>query len=82
MVIRCTSCGRVNSVPDNAPISSLRCRACGAYLRRRRPTSGETSAAVGLVGGALLGAAIGGPVGAVIGGILGGLIGKDAKGLG
>ncbi len=44
--------------------------------------SGETSAAVGLIGGAALGAAIGGPVGAIVGAVIGVIVGKEAKGVG
>jgi len=43
--------------------------------------NGETSQAVGLIGGAVLGAAIAGPAGAVIGGLIGAILGKEGKGL-
>lgn len=44
-------------------------------------STGDTSQAVGLIGGAALGAAIGGPVGAIVGGLLGAILGKESKGL-
>lgn len=44
-------------------------------------STGDTSQAVGLIGGAALGAAIGGPVGAIVGGVLGAILGKESKGL-
>lgn len=44
-------------------------------------STGDTSQAVGLIGGAALGAAIGGPVGAIVGGVIGAILGKESKGL-
>lgn len=58
------------------------CYSCKAPLPDTPVGDGETSAVVGMIGGAALGASIGGPVGAIIGGILGGLIGKESKGVG
>jgi outer membrane lipoprotein SlyB len=60
----------------------FRCYNCGAFLPKTPAPSGDTSEAVGLIGGAALGAAIGGPVGAVIGAIIGAVLGRDAKGAG
>jgi len=83
MKVICANCGERNEVPDGRRAHEFLCGACEKPLSPS-PTQkpGDTSAAVGLIGGALLGAAIGGPVGAVIGGIIGGVLGKDAKGLG
>lgn len=77
----CPHCGANNRVP-NSPALTFACWQCSGEFRLSAPSTGETSAAVGLIGGAALGAAIFGPVGAVIGGILGAVIGKESKGLG
>ena len=52
------------------------------FYKKGESEPGDTSGAVGLIGGALLGAAIGGPPGAIVGGILGALLGKNEKGVG
>lgn len=84
MNVRCTNCGAVNSV--GAPIEGrqYRCGNCGAFLPAVPPEgqAGDTSAAVGLLGGAALGAAVAGPPGAIIGAIVGAILGKNAKGVG
>lgn len=82
MDIRCTNCQTVNRVPDAVGIQ-YKCGHCGAFLPKNpQQSNGDTSQAVGLIGGAALGAAIGGPVGAVIGGVLGAILGKESKGIG
>nr|VFK39762.1 MAG: hypothetical protein BECKTC1821E_GA0114239_100541 [Candidatus Kentron sp. TC] len=78
----CRHCGALNDVPDGEPPARYPCASCSQPLSRVPNTSGDTSAAVGMIGGAALGAAIGGPGGAIIGGIIGGFIGKEAKGVG
>ncbi|MBI4833405.1 MAG: hypothetical protein HY811_01110 [Planctomycetes bacterium] len=79
MNIQCPKCGRQNEIPDNCKASSYACYNCRKPLGS--PKSGENSAAVGLIGGALLGASIGGPIGAIVGGIFGAILGSEAKGL-
>lgn len=81
MDIRCTNCHSINRVPD-APRAQYKCGKCGAFLQKSSAPNGDTSQAVGLIGGAALGAAVGGPVGAVVGGIFGAILGKESKGLG
>lgn len=68
--------GAVNTIQGQTTISPK------AIVVRGVNQAGETSQAVGLIGGAALGAAIGGPVGAVVGGVLGAILGKEGKGLG
>lgn len=80
MTAKCTACGTLNTVPSATV--QYRCYNCHAFLPKPTPPPGDTSAAVGVIGGAMLGAAIGGPVGALVGGIIGGIVGKDSKGLG
>jgi len=84
MNVRCANCGTVNSVGARQPGTRYRCASCRAFLPSPPPKEegGETSAAVGLLGGAALGAALGGPPGAVIGAIVGAILGKSAKGVG
>lgn len=82
MVVKCSKCESPWEVPPGSPEGKYRCSKCGTSLPATPASSGETSTAVGALGGAALGAAIAGPVGAVIGGIVGGLIGSQAKGLG
>ncbi|MBT8421229.1 MAG: hypothetical protein KJO08_10270 [Gammaproteobacteria bacterium] len=81
---QCANCGVINKIPDDASLPESSCWSCSQPLNNaRKPEgTGETSAAVGLIGGATLGASIGGPVGAIVGGILGALIGKEARGVG
>lgn len=81
--IRCSHCSRINRLPSEFRSGPVICGYCGQEFSvvAESPT-GDTSAAVGLIGGAALGAAIGGPVGAVVGGLLGALIGKETKGVG
>ena len=81
MNLQCRNCARVNSIPPNAGNVQFRCYDCGAVLSQNAPPSGDTSEAVGLIGGAVLGAAVGGPVGAVIGAIIGVVLGREAKGV-
>ena len=80
--VRCANCGLDNAVPDKSVGVQYRCYNCGAFLPVAPQPTGETSAAVGLIGGAALGAAIGGPPGALIGAILGAIVGGQAKGVG
>ena len=79
---KCTNCDAVNELQDNQDPTQYVCYSCNAPLPQKSDNDGDTSAVVGLIGGAALGASIGGPVGAIIGGILGGLIGKESKGVG
>lgn len=79
MKVRCSNCGRENEIPTGSKTSDYSCHYCKKPLAPSK--GGETSTAVGLVGGALLGAAIAGPIGAIIGGIFGAIIGNEAKGL-
>jgi hypothetical protein len=81
--VRCSNCGQVNSVPDRPGNASYHCHNCGALLPKSPlPPRGETSEAVGLIGGAALGAAVAGPIGAIVGAIIGAVIGREAKGVG
>jgi len=80
--VRCSNCGTENAVPDKPTGLRYQCFRCGAFLPQPTPPTGETSAAVGLIGGAALGAAIAGPPGALIGAILGAIIGGQSKGVG
>ena len=82
MRIECTECGSINTVPSEAENKRFRCFNCDSLLPQHPKDEGETSAAVGLIGGAALGAAVGGPFGAVVGAIIGAILGKEAKGLG
>ena len=82
MNVKCTNCGAVNQLPDRPTGGGYRCGNCGAFLPRNPEPPGDTSAAVGLIGGAALGAAIGGPPGALIGAIIGAILGREAKGVG
>lgn len=82
MQVVCTKCEAQNEVPSDDSNRSYQCYNCGAFLPKPQDAPGETSAAVGMIGGAALGAAIGGPPGALIGAILGAIIGKEAKGVG
>lgn len=82
MNIQCSNCGASNGVPAQTQGHRYRCHSCGAFLPTPPSPSGDTSQAVGLIGGAAFGAAVGGPVGAVIGGVIGAILGKEGKGLG
>lgn len=82
MNISCPNCKHINAVPDSAQNIQYRCYSCGAFLPKPTDQPGDTSAAVGLIGGAALGAAIAGPVGAIIGAVVGAVIGHEAKGVG
>lgn len=82
MNIQCSKCDRPSAVPDGAGNATFRCYYCGAFLPKPAPPSGDTSAAVGLIGGAALGAAVGGPIGAIVGAVIGAVIGREAKGVG
>lgn len=82
MNIRCPNCGSQNSLPTNPGDTQYRCYQCGAFLPKAPPPSGDTSEAVGLIGGAALGAALGGPIGAIIGAVIGAVVGREAKGVG
>nr|VFK39517.1 MAG: hypothetical protein BECKSD772F_GA0070984_10426 [Candidatus Kentron sp. SD]VFK44681.1 MAG: hypothetical protein BECKSD772E_GA0070983_10427 [Candidatus Kentron sp. SD]VFK79420.1 MAG: hypothetical protein BECKSD772D_GA0070982_10496 [Candidatus Kentron sp. SD] len=79
----CRHCGALNDIPDGGPASGYPCLSCSQPLSSTpKKPEGDTSAAVGMIGGATLGAAIGGSAGAIIGGIVGGIIGYNAKGVG
>ncbi len=82
MKYKCRNCNELNDIPEGDSCSNYVCGNCQQPLHNAQEASGDTSAAVGLIGGAALGASIGGPVGAIIGGIIGGLLGKDSKGVG
>jgi hypothetical protein len=82
MQIECSSCRRSNEVGNAESGTRYRCAHCGAFLPTPQAEEGETSAAVGMLGGAALGAALGGPIGAIFGGIVGAVLGKSAKGVG
>ena len=80
---KCTKCGAINNAPQKwEKGTQYVCHSCNSELEPLKQGSGETSAAVGLIGGAALGASIGGPAGAIIGGVVGAVLGKNAKGLG
>lgn len=78
----CRQCGALNDIPDGDTTSMHRCASCSRPLSSAPKATGDTSAAVGMIGGATLGAAMGGPTGAILGGIVGGIIGYNAKGVG
>jgi ribosomal protein S27E len=80
MDVQCINCGQVNRIQD-LPQHKHHCGKCGTVLPTPQP-SGDSSQAVGLIGGAALGAAIGGPAGAIVGGLLGAILGKQSKGVG
>jgi|GEM_PF-2975504 len=82
MKYKCAHCGVLNNIPRTESRANLLCTSCSKTLLNATEASGETSAAVGMIGGAALGASLGGPVGAIIGGILGGILGKESKGVG
>jgi ribosomal protein S27E len=82
MRLKCGNCGTLNEVPENTAQKQVRCGKCGAFLPKGTQPLGDTSEAVGLIGGAALGAAIAGPVGAIVGAIVGALVGREAKGVG
>ena len=80
---KCTKCGTINNAPDNSAVGdSYFCHQCGSQLPPTPHKSGDNSAFVGLIGGAMLGASIGGPAGAIVGGVLGAVVGKNSKGVG
>ncbi|KPL99274.1 hypothetical protein [Vibrio splendidus] len=82
MKYKCRHCGQVSEIPsDNSP-ANYRCGDCNHSFEDAEKVTGETSAAVGLIGGAALGASIGGPFGAIVGGVLGAILGKESKGVG
>ncbi len=82
MNVRCSNCGQSNSVPDQPGAAAYYCYNCRALLPAAALPSNDTSAAVGLIGGAAFGAALGGPIGAIIGAVIGNIIGREAKGVG
>ena len=82
MTIACSNCHRVNELPDPPGNIQYSCFYCRALLPTPPAASGETSTAVGLIGGAALGAALGGPPGAIIGAVIGAILGGQAKGVG
>jgi DNA-directed RNA polymerase subunit RPC12/RpoP len=82
MKYKCSNCGTINEVAAGKDSTRFVCYSCKTPLPSKPESEGETSAVVGLIGGAALGASIAGPVGAIIGGILGGIIGKESKGVG
>jgi len=76
----CRYCGALNDIPDGDAPSRHPCAKSPSHVPK---ASGDTSVAVGMIGGASLGGAIGGgPVGAILGGIIGGMIGYKARGVG
>jgi hypothetical protein len=80
--VRCRNCKSewlVVPRPDGRPHN---CPKCGAFLPTTPDAPGDTSTAVGAMGGAALGAAIAGPPGAIIGAVLGAMLGSTSKGLG
>lgn len=82
---QCTKCNTVNSAPaEQERGATYVCHECGGQLKPvpQSESNGDTSMAVGLLGGAAIGAAIGGPPGAIIGGIVGAAAGRKYKGLG
>ncbi|EKO3933757.1 hypothetical protein GAW91_004444 [Vibrio fluvialis] len=82
MKYKCKHCGQVSEIPDGNSPENYLCGNCNNSFNGAEKVTGDTSAAVGLIGGAALGASIGGPVGAIVGGILGAIIGKESKGVG
>lgn len=82
MNIRCSKCGNQNSVPVNPGNTQFRCYHCNAFLPKTPPPNGDTSEAVGMIGGAALGAAVAGPVGALVGAVIGAVLGRESKGVG
>ena len=81
--VKCPNCGNLNLFSEEKRTGMGVCGSCHTHFDLSKVSDeGDTSAAVGLIGGALLGAAIGGPPGAIIGGILGALLGKSEKGVG
>ena len=79
---KCNRCGKLNDLPEGASHPNQVCGNCKKPLSRSEKANGDTSAAVGLIGGAALGASLFGPVGAIVGGIVGGILGKESKGVG
>ena len=77
---RCPQCRHMNLTPKGKQNAQSACAKCGAHLPV--DASGNTSAALGLFGGAVLGGAVGGPAGAFVGGIVGAILGHEAKGMG
>jgi hypothetical protein len=77
MDVVCSQCGRGYKVPSAG--GPYRCGRCGSFLPRSNGSNGDTSVAVGVIGGAAFGAAIAGPVGAIVGGVLGGVLGRNAR---
>jgi len=82
MKYKCGNCNSICEIPDKQDPTAYSCHKCQQILSNATKANGDTSSAVGLIGGAALGASVAGPVGAIIGGILGALIGKDSKGVG
>ena len=82
MKYKCKECSTICEIPENESPAQYKCHECGATLSSSDKATGETSAAVGLIGGAALGASIGGPLGAIIGGVIGAALGKESKGVG
>lgn len=82
MNVRCAKCGSLNNLPAGVAETQYRCHNCNAFLPKAQAPSGDTSEAVGLIGGAALGAAIAGPVGALVGAVVGALVGRESKGVG
>jgi len=82
MEVRCNNCKSINQISAESENVRYKCGKCGAFLPSPIQSNGDTSQAVGMIGGAALGAAIGGPVGAIVGGVIGAILGKESKGLG
>src|SRR6266478_3831206 len=81
MVVVCVRCRTPNEVPAGTPGGTWVCHHCHAFLPAAPPTSGDTSTAVGLIGGAALGSPIFGPVGAIVGADLGQALTPHPSGL-
>nr|VFK48999.1 MAG: hypothetical protein BECKTC1821D_GA0114238_106510 [Candidatus Kentron sp. TC]VFK61868.1 MAG: hypothetical protein BECKTC1821F_GA0114240_106410 [Candidatus Kentron sp. TC] len=79
---KCENCGVLNKIPEGAPSAMSSCWSCARPLTNAKEATGDTSAAVGMVGGAAVGASIGGLWGGIIGAIIGGFVGKEARGVG
>ncbi len=82
MKYKCRHCNALCEIPDGKSPSLYSCHNCQRVFSTAVKAAGDTSSAVGLIGGAALGAAIAGPVGAIVGGVFGALIGKETKGVG
>nr|VFK46804.1 MAG: hypothetical protein BECKTC1821E_GA0114239_107010 [Candidatus Kentron sp. TC] len=53
---KCENCGVLNKIPEGAPSAMSSCWPCARPLTNAKEATGDTSAAVGMVGGAAVGA--------------------------